>query len=87
MKTILVLTPHADFARTLQGGLNPEQFRVVHRATLEEAEPLLAHSLTHACILDVEMMGVQGVWVLEKLRRHDSKCPIVVFTGRRISRA
>ena len=80
MKTILVLTPHPDFAETLQGGLNPEQFRVVHRASLDEAEPLLAHSLIHACILDVEMTGVQGVWVLEKIRRHDARCPIVVFT-------
>ncbi len=41
MKTILVLTPHPDFAETLRTGLNPEQFRVVHRVALEEAEPLL----------------------------------------------
>ena len=81
MKTILVLTPHPDFAGTLQSGLNPEQFRVVQRATLEEAEPFLALSLVHVCILDVEMTGVQGVWVLEKLRRYDSLCPIIVYTG------
>ena len=79
MKTILVLTPHPDFAETLRTGLNPEQFRVVHRVTLDEAEPLLAHGLVQVCILDLEMTGVQGVWVLEKIRRIDSKCPLIVF--------
>lgn len=79
MKTILVLTPHPDFAEILRTGLNPEQFRVVHRVTLEEAEPLIAHGLVHVCILDLEMTGVQGVWVLEKIRRFDSKCPLIVF--------
>lgn len=79
MKTILVLTPHPDFADSIRTGLNPEHFRVVHRVTLEEAEPLVAHGLVQLCILDLEMTGVQGVWVLEKIRRHDSKCPIVVF--------
>lgn len=80
MKSILVLTPHPDFAETLRTGLNPEQFRVVHRVTLEEAEPLLAHGLVQVCILDLEITGVQGVWVLEKIRRHDTKCPILVFS-------
>ena len=79
MKTILVLTPHPDFAETLRTGLNPEQFRVVHRVRLDEAEPLLAHGLVQVCILDLEMTGVQGVWVLEKIRRVDSKCPLIVF--------
>lgn len=80
MKTILVLSPHPDFAETLRAGLNPEQFRIVHRGTLEEAEPLLAHGLVQVCILDLAVPGVRGVWVLEKIRRLDSKCPVVVFS-------
>src|SRR6185295_9913020 len=80
MKTILVLTPHPEFAEVFRAGLNPEQYRVVHRVTIEEAEPLLAHGLVHTCIVDLEMTGVQGVWVLEKIRRCDSKCPLIVFT-------
>jgi len=79
MKTILVLTPHPDFAETFRAGLNPEQFRIVHRVTIEEAEPLLAHGLVQASIVDLEMTGVQGVWVLEKIRRCDAKSPIIVF--------
>ena len=69
MKTLLVLAPHPDLAETLRAGLSPEQYRVVHRVSVEDAEPLLAHGLASACLVDVELTGVQEVWILEKLRR------------------
>ncbi|MGA2029431.1 MAG: ATP-binding protein [Verrucomicrobiota bacterium] len=81
MKTLLVLAAHPDFAEAIRAGLNPEEHRVVHRVSFEEAEPLLAHGLVGACILDVELLGVQGVWVIEKIRRRDSKCPIIAYTS------
>lgn len=81
MKTLLVLAPHPELAESLRTGLSPEQYRIVHRTTVEEAEPLLAHGLANACIIDVELSTVQGVWVLEKLRRRSSKCPLIVYTG------
>jgi len=80
MKTILVLTLHPEFAETLRAGLDAELFRVVHRASWEEAEPLLAHGLTHACILDLDLSGVQAIWVVEKVRRSNPQCPILVCT-------
>src|SRR3970040_798615 len=81
MKTLLVLAPHPELAETIRTGLNPEHYRIIHRASLDEAEPLLSHGLVNACIVDVELTGVQGIWILEKLRRRDPKCPIIVFTG------
>jgi signal transduction histidine kinase/DNA-binding response OmpR family regulator len=81
MKTLLVLAPHPELAETVRAGLNPEQYRVIHRVDLDEAEPLLAHGLANACLIDVELTGVQGIWILEKLRRRDAKCPLIVFTG------
>ena len=81
MKTILVLSPHPDFAEVIRAGLNPEEYRVVHRVGVEEAEPLLMHRLAGACILDVDLLGVQGVWAIERLRRRDSKCPIIAYTA------
>jgi signal transduction histidine kinase/DNA-binding NarL/FixJ family response regulator len=81
MKTILVLSPHPDFAEVIRAGLNPEEYRIVHRIGVEEAEPLLMHKLASACILDVDLLGVQGVWVIERLRRRDSKCPIIAYTA------
>lgn len=81
MKTLLVLSQHPEIAETLRSGLSPEQYRIVHRVGIEEAEPLLAHALTHACIVDVELTGVQGSWVLEKLRRRAPRMPVIVYTG------
>jgi len=73
MKTILVLSTHPDFAETIRASLDPEQYRVVLRLNVDEAEPLLAQGLAGACILDVDLMGVEGVWVIERLRRHAAK--------------
>jgi nitrogen-specific signal transduction histidine kinase/ActR/RegA family two-component response regulator len=80
MKTILVLSSHPNFADTIRASLEPEQYRVVHRLNVDEAEPLLAHDLAGACILDVDLMGVEGVWVIERLRRHAAKTPIIAYT-------
>ncbi len=81
MKTILVLSSHPDFAETVRAGLDPEQYRVVHRLGVDEAEPLLTHGLTAACILDVDLMDVDGVWAIERFRRFDAKTPILAFSA------
>ena len=85
MKTLLILSPHPEIADTIRAGLNPGQYRVIHRATHEEAEPLLAHGLAHVCILDIELEGVQGLWTVERLRRRDARCPILVYSGNKPS--
>src|SRR5678810_958430 len=81
MRTLLVLAEHPDFAESVRSAVNAEQYRVVHRANLEEAEPLLVHGLAEACILDVELANVQGIWLFEKLRRRAPKCPTIIYTG------
>lgn len=83
MKTLLVLAPHPEIAEALRAGLNPEQYRIVHRVSPEEAEPLLVHGLADACVLDLELSGVQGIWVIEKLRRKAPRCPILVYADAR----
>ena len=67
MKTLLVLAGHPDFAEAVRAGINPEQYRVIDRADLDEAEPLLAHGLAEACIVDVELewrWGYPVIWVI-----------------------
>ena len=81
MKTILVLSTHPDFAETIRGSLNPEQYRVVHRLGVEEAEPLLTHGLASVCILDIDLMGVEGIWAIERLRRRAAKLPLIAYTA------
>ena len=83
MKTLLVLAPHPELADAMRAGLSPEQYRVVHRVSAEEAEPLLVHGLAEACVLDLELSGVQGVWLIEKLRRRAPRCPMIVYAGAR----
>ncbi len=81
MKTILVLSPHPDFVETIRAALSVEEYRVVHRMDVDEAEPLLVHGIASACILDMDLMGMQGIWVIERLRRRDPKCPIIAYTA------
>jgi CheY-like chemotaxis protein len=81
MKTILVLSPHPDFVEAIRAALSADEYRVVHRMDVNEAEPLLVHGIASACILDMDLMGMQGVWVVERLRRRDAKCPIIAYTA------
>ena len=81
MRTLLVLAQHPDLVAQVRANLNPEGYQIVHRLNAEEAEPFLAHGLADACIVDVESANVQGVWLIEKLRRRGSACPILIYTG------
>jgi signal transduction histidine kinase/CheY-like chemotaxis protein len=81
MKTVLVLAQHPELAHQIQAALSPEQYRVVHHMGVEDAEPLLAHGPLSVCVVDVESSNVQGLWLVEKLRRLVPKCPILVYTG------
>ena len=81
MKTLLVLAEHPDFAEAVRSAINPEQYRVLHRANLNEAEPLLVHGLIGACVADVELTSIQGLWFFEKLRQKAPKCPVIIYTG------
>src|SRR5665213_1552662 len=81
MKTILVLSPHPDFAEAIRTSLSPEEYRVVHRLNVEEGEPLLVHGLVGTCILDADLLGVESVWVIERLRRRDAKTPIIAYAS------
>jgi nitrogen-specific signal transduction histidine kinase/CheY-like chemotaxis protein len=81
MKTILVLSSHPDFAETVRESLDPAQYRVVHRLNVEEAEPLLVHGLTAACVLDADLLDVDSVWVIERFRRFDARTPIIACSS------
>jgi len=80
MTTVLVLSPHPDFAEFIRASLDAGEYRVVHRLNVEEGEPLLIHGLVGACILDVDLLGVESVWIIERLRRRDTKTPIIAYT-------
>ena len=80
MRTLLVLAAHPDIADAVRAALNPENYRLIHRISIEDADPLLTRGMLDACILDIELTSVQGIWVLEKLRRRLAGLPIIVYT-------
>lgn len=81
MKTVLVLAEHPELAQTLPQALQADEYRVLHRSTLEEAEPLLGGGVIDACIVDVAPGSIQGMWAIEKLRRRMPGVPIIVYVG------
>jgi nitrogen-specific signal transduction histidine kinase/DNA-binding response OmpR family regulator len=81
MKTLLILAQHPELAEVIRAALDPQNYRIIHRFSLEEAEPLLQPGLINACILDVESVNVQGIWMIEKLRKRVPHCPLLVYTG------
>ena len=81
MKKLLVLAQHPELAESIRAAVNPEQYQVLHRTSVEEAEPLLAQGLAAASIVDVELTSIQGVWFIEKLRRRAPKCPVIIYTN------
>lgn len=85
MRTLLVLAEHPALAEAVRAALKPEQYRVISRSSIDDAEPLLVHGLAEACILDMELTSVQGIWALEKLRRRAPRCPVIIYTADRQS--
>ncbi|HTI97420.1 MAG TPA: ATP-binding protein [Dongiaceae bacterium] len=75
------MAEHPELAEAIRAALNPADYRVVHRMNLEEAEPLLAHGLVQACVVDMDCTNVQGVWLIEKLQRRLTQVPLLVFTS------
>jgi len=83
MKTIFVLSPHPETAEAIRAGLNPEQYRVIHRTGQAEVDPMIARGLAQAVIVDTEFTGLQGVWFVERLRRHNPHCPVIFYVSNR----
>ncbi len=54
---------------------------MVHRLSVEEAEPLLVHGLAAACVLDADLLEVDSIWAIERLRHWDAKTPIIACSS------
>jgi signal transduction histidine kinase/DNA-binding NarL/FixJ family response regulator len=81
MKTILVLAPHPEFAAAIRAAVNLEQFRIIDRLDVDQAEPLLRPGLLDVCIFDAESATIQGLWTIEKVRRRIPDCPLLIYTA------
>ena len=85
MKTILVISPHPESADTIRAGLDPDLYRVIHRASQEEADPILTQLLVQAVILDLDTDVIQGMWTVDRLHRRLPRVPVVIYAAGRQS--
>lgn len=83
MKTLLILAPHPELPEAIRAALDPARYRVIHRLDAAEAAPFTERGMIDACLLDLDLAGVQAIWTLEKLRRRLPHCPLVIFAGAR----
>src|SRR4029453_3052413 len=70
-----------EFPNSVRAALNPEEYRLIHRTEVADAEPLLASGNVDAAILDVEQEDVRSLWIIEKLRRSQPECPIIALSA------
>lgn len=80
MKTLLVLADHPATPEMIQAALSPADYRIIHRTSVEDAEPMLVRGLADFCILDLNLDQVDGLWVLEQVHRRAPRLPTIVFT-------
>jgi signal transduction histidine kinase/DNA-binding NarL/FixJ family response regulator len=78
MKVVLVIATGVDFSRDVRAALSPEHYRLVERANLEAAEPVLTHALADACVLHLDNGGGTGLRSIGWLRQLARQLPLVV---------
>src|SRR5438128_7998496 len=80
-ETILVVDDEEKIRRTLRGVLADEGFDVVEAADGRRALELLEHVEPRLAIVDVWMPEVDGLELVERMRSHAPRLPIIVISG------
>ncbi|WP_432821771.1 response regulator transcription factor [Trichloromonas sp.] len=79
---LLLVEDEPGIARGLVFNLEEEGFKVTHVETGEEALDLVWDEHFDLVILDVMLPGISGLEVCQKIRRHDSRLPVIMLTAR-----
>lgn len=82
MTRILVIDDDATVTSTLQRGLAFEGFTVATASTGPQGLTAARDRAPDAVILDVEVPGLDGFSVLERMRAADEQLPVLVLTAR-----
>ena len=80
-RLLLLVEDDASFARTLTRSLERRGYTVVHAASVEAADALIAVRTPAYAVVDLKLAGASGLAVVEKLHAHDPAMRIVVLTG------
>ena len=81
MAKILAVDDEKEICRILKVFLTKHGFEVKNAFNGEEALRLLGKEKFELVVLDINMPGLGGVKLLEKLKAEDIKTPVIVLTG------
>jgi UDP-3-O-[3-hydroxymyristoyl] N-acetylglucosamine deacetylase len=80
-ETILVVDDEANIRHTLRGVLADEGYEVVEASNGRMALDLLEHSVPRLAIVDIWMPEIDGVELVQRMRRQVPSVPIIVISG------
>ena len=80
-RLLLLVEDDASFAKTLTRSLERRGYEVLHAATVDEVDPLIANRTPGYAVVDLKLAGASGLAVVEKLHARDAAMRIVVLTG------
>jgi DNA-binding NtrC family response regulator len=78
---VLVVDDRADAREYVDDLLTPEGYEVIQAASGEEALQLIARHPVRLVITDLEMPGVDGMELLDRVRDQHRDLPVIIFTG------
>jgi two-component system nitrogen regulation response regulator NtrX len=78
---ILLVDDEVSILHSLSGALRDEGYRVSVAHSGEEALEEAHHDMPDIVLLDVWMPGIDGLAVLEKLKRLSAELPVIIISG------
>ncbi len=78
---VLLTDDEEDILEVVQDRLEAYGFRVVTARNGLEALKKLSREKFDGVFLDVKMPGMNGIQVLEEIRKEDSKMPVIILTS------
>jgi len=80
-ETILVVDDEANIRHTLRGVLSDEGYDVVEAADGRRALEMLEHQVPRLAIVDIWMPEVDGIELVERMKRQAPELPVIVISG------
>lgn len=79
--TVLVVDDEMEILRTLKSYLSINGFRVLAAKSGVEAMEIVESEKIHIVLTDVSMPGMDGIALLENIRRYDFSIQVIIMTG------
>lgn len=80
-KKIMIVDDEPDFQELIKVRLEANNYEIITASTGEEALQKFTEEKPNAIILDVLMPGLNGMEVLEKIRKVNARIPVFITTA------